>query len=99
MGQKGVMQDLGTLGTTFINERGEITINGVLPNGDERALLLIPCDDGEAGCIDTALPTPPVAQATGASTIRRQSLNRTPAGWRARLAQGHNLQGAATPKD
>ena|ERR1700719_4216208 len=28
-----------------INDRGEITGNGVLPNGDVHAVLLIPCDE------------------------------------------------------
>jgi probable HAF family extracellular repeat protein len=30
---------------TFINDGGEITAEGVLPNGDQRAILLIPCDE------------------------------------------------------
>jgi probable HAF family extracellular repeat protein len=36
-----------------INDRGEIAAEGTLPNGDERAVLLIPCDQnhpGVAGC-------------------------------------------------
>lgn len=33
---------------TTINERGEITGTGVLPNGDTHAFLLVPC--GEANC-------------------------------------------------
>ena len=28
----------------FINDRGEIAATGVLPNGDEHAILLVPCD-------------------------------------------------------
>ena len=37
-----------------INESGEIAGIGVLPNGDSRAVLLIPCEDGSetAGCSD-----------------------------------------------
>jgi probable HAF family extracellular repeat protein len=34
---------------TFINDRGEIAGNGVLPNGDQHAVLLIPCDGNHAG--------------------------------------------------
>ena len=59
----GPMVDLNTLivpgsgifvpiGIT-INDRGEIAAQGVLPNGDERAVLLIPCDGNHpniAGC-------------------------------------------------
>jgi hypothetical protein len=29
---------------TYINDRGEIAAEGVLPNGDQGAVLLIPCD-------------------------------------------------------
>jgi probable HAF family extracellular repeat protein len=32
-----------------INDRGEITAQGVLPSGDQRAVLLIPCDDDHPG--------------------------------------------------
>jgi hypothetical protein len=34
----------------FINDGGEIAAQGVLPNGDQRAVLLIPCGEGEDGC-------------------------------------------------
>ena len=52
----GPMVDLNTLVTpgsglslitaVFINDRGEIAATGKFPNGDERAVVLIPCDDG-----------------------------------------------------
>jgi len=32
----------------FINDRGEIAAEGVLPNGDQRAILLIPCEGDHA---------------------------------------------------
>lgn len=32
------------LGASFINDRGEIFAGGTLANGDERDILLIPCD-------------------------------------------------------
>jgi hypothetical protein len=32
-----------------INDCGEIDGNGVLPNGDSRAILLIPCDENYLG--------------------------------------------------
>jgi probable HAF family extracellular repeat protein len=51
----GPMIDLNTLipsgsgltltEATFINDRGEIAAQGVLPNGDTHTALLIPCDD------------------------------------------------------
>jgi len=59
----GPMVDLNTLvtpdselqsaGGVAINDRGEITGNRVLPNGDSHGFLLIPCDEnhpGIAGC-------------------------------------------------
>jgi probable HAF family extracellular repeat protein len=46
---------------TFINDRGQIAAEGMLPNGDQRAVLLIPCDEDHPsieGCdyslVDTA---------------------------------------------
>jgi probable HAF family extracellular repeat protein len=33
----------------YINEGGEITASGVLPNGDNHAFLLIPCDENHPG--------------------------------------------------
>jgi probable HAF family extracellular repeat protein len=36
----------------FINERGEIAATGFLPNGDQRAFLLIPCGEGDENCED-----------------------------------------------
>lgn len=32
-----------------INDRGEIASEGLLPNGDNRAVLLIPCDENHQG--------------------------------------------------
>jgi probable HAF family extracellular repeat protein len=40
---------------TLIGDRGEIAAQGVLPNGDTHAVLLVPCDEERAdheGCID-----------------------------------------------
>jgi uncharacterized membrane protein len=62
--EKGSMVDLQTLllpgsgitlsnssgrGAYNINDRGEIAGEGVLPNGDARAVLLIPCDGNHPG--------------------------------------------------
>jgi probable HAF family extracellular repeat protein len=42
---------------TFINDRGEISVQAVLPNGDSRAVLLVPCGHGNhsEGCQDDSL--------------------------------------------
>ena len=34
----------------YINESGEIAGNGMLPNGDMHAFVLIPCEDGDGDC-------------------------------------------------
>ena len=44
--------DLTLIEATVINDRGEISGIASLPNGDQRAFLLIPCGPGEAGCQD-----------------------------------------------
>jgi hypothetical protein len=53
----GVMYDLNTLiapnsgfligDVNFINDNGEIAVTGILPNGDQHALLLIPADGND----------------------------------------------------
>ena len=40
------------VGAYNINDRGEITGQGVLSNGDSRVVLLIPCDENHAGIED-----------------------------------------------
>jgi hypothetical protein len=37
------------IGAYNINDRGEITGQGVLANGDSRVVLLVPCDENHAG--------------------------------------------------
>jgi len=85
--EKGHIVDLNTLvppgsgvQLTYadrINERGEITANGALPNGDEHAFLLIPCDEnhrGIEGCDYSTAETPPAA---APSSAVRNSYSRT----------------------
>jgi probable HAF family extracellular repeat protein len=54
----------------LINDRGEIAAQGILPNGDQRAVLLIPCDgeEGDAdGCKGDEELAGTLARVTGAS--------------------------------
>jgi probable HAF family extracellular repeat protein len=55
---------------TFINDRGEIAAEGVLPSGEQRAVLLIPCNDEESdanGCKGDEDGANTTAKITGAS--------------------------------
>jgi probable HAF family extracellular repeat protein len=68
-----------------INDHGEIAGNGVLPNGDMHAFVLIPCDDdhpGVEGC--ESADTPAVAPGAQARTTATQS-NLTPSEVRDRV--------------
>lgn len=42
----------------FINDSGEITGFGTLPNGDQHVFLLVPCDRDEDGCEGAQLRSP-----------------------------------------
>jgi probable HAF family extracellular repeat protein len=64
---------------TLINDRGEIAAQGVLSNGDTRAVLLIPCDgehSDDEGCADDAESTTTARSAPyvqTSSTAQRRS--------------------------
>jgi probable HAF family extracellular repeat protein len=49
-----------------INDRGEISGEGLLPNGDHRAALLIPCDESHGGVVDCDYGMVEVGAATSA---------------------------------
>ena len=64
---------------TLINDRGEIAAQGVFPNGDTHAILLIPCDEeqgGLEGCED---------QSAGAGIVRQAPPSRAVVGTTPRL--------------
>jgi probable HAF family extracellular repeat protein len=75
-----------------INDRGEITAQGVLANGDQRAVVLIPCDEGHPdveGCdygpVDAARAAQRPVDASGAHQVpsifgRRLRAQRFPLG-------------------
>ena len=59
-----------------INDHGEITALGKLPNGDTRAFLLIPCDadhSGERECEEEAAPTAALQDSAGAISLSGMS--------------------------
>jgi probable HAF family extracellular repeat protein len=89
--------------TNYINDAGEISGFGVNSNGDQRAILLIPCDEKHPGrCEDYSLIEAPTPQ-TSLSTPLTQS-NESPEDTvnssRSRFGKGFRLRGQpATPRD
>lgn len=57
---------------TFINDRGEISVQAVLSNGDTHAALLIPCDGMGDDCHDGSAGTSKVAPAARGRLDRYQ---------------------------
>ena len=68
----------------FINDQGEIGVFGSLSNGDQHALLLIPCDEnhgdnegcGEGGGENAVLQTSPASHAEPRGTLPRSLMRR-----------------------
>jgi probable HAF family extracellular repeat protein len=59
----------------FINDRGEIAAVRVLPDASTRAVLLVPCEQGEEGCADRAESTNgPLASASENQTNTNHEL-------------------------
>jgi probable HAF family extracellular repeat protein len=100
--------DLTLTEATFINDRGEIAVQGALPNGDTRAVLLIPCGEGTEGCRDAAESTsaatqshaPPVSRSStslsqGASPLSGR-LGGTLDRFRGQLTDHYNVPGHGT---
>lgn len=94
--------DLTLIDATVINERGEIAAQAMLANGDQRAVLLIPCGEGTEGCQDAAearinaTQIHPAPLTTGQGRLMPNDI--VPA-WRARLVRRYHLPGLGIPKD
>jgi|HubBroStandDraft_2_1064218.scaffolds.fasta_scaffold25564_1 probable HAF family extracellular repeat protein len=76
---------------TYINDRREISVQGVLPNGDTRAVLLVPGGQGET-----------LVSATHARTVTQHSLTPSEimAAVRARLGKRYHIPSLeASPRD
>jgi hypothetical protein len=80
--------DLTLDAASFINERGEIAGDALLPNGDTRAILLIPCDRDHAdfeGCdghVDEIVTDDILATTTAApSRLNKGSVNHESRVW------------------
>lgn len=88
----------------YINDRGEIAGTGVLANGDSHAFLLIPCGEGEEGCVDAPEGTTAARQNNPAPDPKNSAGQRHPtpsgmAAWRAWLAQRYRIAGLGAPRD
>jgi probable HAF family extracellular repeat protein len=86
-----------------INDLGEIFGSAVLSNGDTHAILLVPCDAGEQGCVDSAGATASAAPSSSAPMLHRVAPVTSPHGftprgnaaaWRERMA--HRYHGLGT---
>jgi probable HAF family extracellular repeat protein len=91
--------DLTLIAAAFINDRGEIAGMGVLPNGDTRAVLLVPASAEEIEAAKALAQTsePKVTQAPAGGIEDRERLgaprSRMLDAWRARLAQRYQIPG------
>ena len=80
----------------------EIAAQAMLANGDQRAVLLIPCGEGTEGCQDpaeariNATQIHPAPLTTGQGRLMPNDI--VPA-WRARLVRRYHLPGLGIPKD
>jgi probable HAF family extracellular repeat protein len=89
-----------------INDRGEIVGVGGLSNGDLRAFLLIPCEEGEEACEDADEGTVSAIQNNPAPAINcpttspqhRLAPGGMTAAWRAQMARRYHIPGVAAPK-
>ena len=99
--------DLSLPDVETINDRGEIFGSAALPNGDMHAFLLIPCEEGEEGCVvsaeATAVTAPKISETISSnpstSGHARQTLRENLAGWRSRMMGPHRLPGLTAPKN
>jgi hypothetical protein len=85
----------------IINDAGMIALEGFLSNGDSHCVVLIPCEPGEEGCVDSrerttsearhssaAITNSPLASARGQVTSRGNI-----SAWRARMGLQFHLPG------
>ena len=85
---------------TLINDRGEIAVQGVLPDGDTHAVLLIPCEGDDDGCqgenpSGLTQNTPGVPQQSTTPTPGNPALSDGPGGMLDRL-RGRRFPGLRT---
>jgi probable HAF family extracellular repeat protein len=84
----------------YINDHGEIAGNGVLPNGDQHAFLLIPCGEREEGCVDAPLDPAIVAKSQASGAVPKPMTAEELASFKERIARmaGRNRGFGLWPK-
>ena len=106
----GLIVDLNTLipanpnvqlvSGTDINDRGEILVSGVLPNGDAHDFLLVPCQASQPDCVIQASTAPHKATLNGSfSNQGHVTPSQVLAAWRARWAQRYQTQSLRAPAE
>jgi probable HAF family extracellular repeat protein len=95
--------DITIVETNYINDAGEISGFGTNSNGDQRAILLIPCDDDHPGqCEDNSLVEAPTQQTSPEATMKQggESAADTANPLRNRFGKGFHIPGQpAAPRD
>jgi probable HAF family extracellular repeat protein len=81
-----------------INDRGEMFGIGTLASGEDRAFFLMPCEEGEEGCVDASESTAAAPQNHPVGTRSATQVRLTVAEWRARFAQRYRIPGLPIPR-
>ena len=85
--------DLQLSQPVYINDRREITAIGLLPNGDQHVVVLMPCGEGTESCIDAAESArsatggSAVPSNDGSTTLQSHSTHSGMAAWQERFVQ------------
>jgi len=92
----------------IINDAGAIVLEGLLSNGDQHSVVLIPCEAGEEGCMDSAEAARLAAPRTSAPTLNRAGMVTSPqqrltprssfGAWRAHMLRRYLIPGLGAPK-
>ena len=91
----------------FINDRGMMSVTGFLPNGNQHAIVLIPCDDNQMdGCIESSssknrLPVRPqmIGSASQMAALRNMSPVKIFAGIQSRQLSPRHISRPWKPRD
>jgi probable HAF family extracellular repeat protein len=87
----------------IINEAGKIVLEGLLSNGDQHSVVLIPCDENHPnveGCDYDPVDLATLKDTSAATLLQHPPTPReNVAAWRARLARKYHIPVTASPKN